>query len=236
MTHDEESRARVVRTGSVSEVLAGEADLCIWQGPQVELFDGLPDESVEAVITDPPYYRKYQQCYVDCYRCSARVLRPHGDLLMIMGHYWLDPFNPMGPRAEGMVYRWTLAMFQGEGAYPRLPNRHRNMAVTYKPIGWWYKWGAKGDNFAGVVDSYQNPPPVKGHEWEQSEAWAQFCVDHLYFRSGVIVDPMVGSGTMAVEALRRGYRAIVGDVDQRAIDMTWSRVRSNFGTVGELGG
>jgi len=195
----------------------------------------LPEASVEAVITDPPYYRKYQQSYVDCYRCSARVLKPRGDLMMIMGHYWLDPFDHMGPKAANMVYRWTLAMLQGEGAYPRLPNRHRNMAVTYKPIGWWYKRGENGNNYAGVVDSYQNPPPVKGHEWEQSQAWAHFCMDHLYFASGVIVDPMVGSGTLAVEAVRRGYRAIVGDVDPRAIDMTWDKVRASFATVHVLG-
>lgn len=217
-----------VRIGSVEQVLAGAADLCILNEPQAELFARLPEGSVEAVVTDPPYYRKYQQCYVDCYQQSARALKPHGDLLMIMGHYWLDPFHPMGPYDERLVYRWTLAMMQGEGAYPRLPNRHRNMAVTYKPIGWWYKRGSGGGNYAGVVDSYQNPPPVKGHEWEQSQAWANFCLDHLYFPEGVVVDPMVGSGTVAVEAVRRGYRAIVGDVEQRAFDMTWDKVRGSF--------
>ena len=192
---------------------------------------------MEAVITDPPYCKKCKQTYSDGYDCSARVLRPHGDLPMIMAHYWLDPFDQMTLKHDDMRYRWTLAMNQSSGGFRRLPNGHHHLAVTYKPIGWWYKFGRRPNDRAGVVDSYQNPPPSKGHKWEQSPAWASFCIDHLYFTQGIIVDPMVGSGMLAVEALKRDYRAIVGDAEAAAVETTIEKVGKSFAEIrGQFGG
>lgn len=221
-----------IRIGTPTDVLDGTAQCALGVADQKVLFALLPSMSVEAVITDPPYGRDAFLCYTDCYRGAARTLKPHGDLLMIMGHYQLDPFDTLDDiKHPDMVYRWTLAMIQREGSYARLVNGHRNIAVTWKPIGWWYKRGPKPKNYAGVVDSYDNRPPQKGHPWEQSPDWANFCIDHLYYDSGVIVDPMVGSGTLAVEALKRGYRVIAGDIDPDAVKMTEERIRDALPVV-----
>lgn len=205
-------------TGSIADVLAGAADLAIFEGPQDKLFSQLPDDSVEAVITDPPYGREYLGTYTECYEESCRVLKPHGDLLMILPHYALDPFDELDFTIPNTLrYRWTLAMLQRTGPQARLCNAHRNLRVTYKPIGWWYKPGPQPSNYREVVDTYDNPPPTKIHKWQQSREWAAYCIDCLYYPTGVIVDPMVGSGTTALVALEHGYRAIVGDADPEAI-------------------
>lgn len=192
---------------------------------QLELFASLPNSSVEAIITDPPYYREYIQCYIDCYTEACRVLKPHGDLLMILPHWMLDPFDSIALKGS-LKYRWTLAMIQREGNFPRLCNGHRNLAVTWKPIGWWYYPGPKPNNYAGCFDSYNNKPPNKKHEWEQSVDWANFCLDHLYYSSGLIVDPMCGAGTLPVEAMKRGYDVLCGDIDERAVNMTLERIKN----------
>jgi DNA modification methylase len=220
--------------GTIQEVLAGDAQLLLYTGSMDCLVGEIPEESVAGIVTDPPYDKKSWYLYDACYEAAQRILVPHGDLLMIMPHYRLNPYEegfdctPYPP----LKYRWTLAMIQRTGSFPRLCNAHHNLAVTWKPIGWWYKLGPKPNNYSGVVDSvecfipdsYDNPPPDKKHKWQQSDEWADFCLDHLYFTEGVVVDPMVGSGTLAVRALARGYRVIAGDIDPEAIALARERL------------
>jgi DNA modification methylase len=45
----------------------------------------LPPESIDWVITDPPYAKEYLPLYSDLSRCAERWLKPGGSLLVMCG-------------------------------------------------------------------------------------------------------------------------------------------------------
>jgi len=99
-------------------------------------------------------------------------------------------------------------MRQTNGAYARLCNGCKTIAVTWKPIGWWVRLPAAKDDFALVFDGFDNPPPDKSrHKWAQSMEWARYCLD-VAWPVGVVLDPFLGSGTVAVACKARGVHYI----------------------------
>jgi 16S rRNA G966 N2-methylase RsmD len=234
------------RVGSFQQVLDGSSLVAVVQAPQSELFAQLPERSVQAIVTDPPYAKAFWPLYRECGEAASRVLVDHGDLQMILPHCLLNPnFSSLASFPE-LVYRWTLCLDQRMGSYARLPNNHRHIACAFKMVGWWYRPAPGLQNHAGVtdlafldqasdvVDRLETEPPSKAeHKWEQSAGWARYCLSTLFHTQGVVVDPMVGTGTLAVEALRAGYRVICGDVDGDAVELTLRRLQDE-GFMGDL--
>ena len=46
----------------------------------------VPDESVDLILTDPPYAGRYAPLITDLSRVAQRVLKPEGWLIVISGH------------------------------------------------------------------------------------------------------------------------------------------------------
>jgi hypothetical protein len=95
--------------------------------------------------------------------------------------------------------------------------------VMWKPIAWWVNeaW-PMGRGF--VRDGFRNKPPNKEHhEWEQERGWAAFCLG--YVPSGrPVIDPLMGSGTLLVEAQRLGYPAVGIDIDEQCCETAAERI------------
>ena len=80
-----------------------------------------------------------------------------------------------------------------------------------------------------VRDSFRNARPDKSqHEWTQAETWAEKCLE-LVRPGGLVVDPMVGTGTSGVVAARRGYPFIGVDCDPEQVARAAERLRTAAG-------
>jgi hypothetical protein len=211
------------------DVLCGESRLALVHADLRDMANNLPPACLDGIITDPPYNTEASWLYGAVHLAAARLLKPGGHLLMILPHWAMDPMRarlgyPIPTDLAGEVgllkWRWLLEMNQTRGSYPRLPNRNRHLAVTHKPIGWWTKYPLAEVDRRGMLDSFDNDPPPakkdKRHKWQQSETWAEYCLDVL--RPGVLVwDPMMGGGTLPLVAHRRSFRVIGSDVDADAV-------------------
>jgi hypothetical protein len=211
------------------DVLFGDASSALVEADVRPLGHTLPPACLDAIITDPPYSVKTSWLYAAVHLVAARCLKPGGHLLMILPHWAMDPMQsrlgyavPTSLVSEyhALKWRWLLDMMQTRGSYPRLPNRNRHLAVTHKPIGWWTKYPLLEVDRRGMLDSFDNDPPPapkqKRHKWQQSETWANYCLDVL--KPGALVwDPMMGGGTLPLVARRRGFRVIGSDVDSDAV-------------------
>ena len=202
-----------------------------------ELLPALPDGSVNCLFTDPPYDTESQWLYTYIYTESHRVLAQGGHLVMIVPQYCLDPYNSQ-LRAylpedwvpdQNFRLRWEINMNQEEGPHPRLVNSNRNIEVVHKSLLWWTKYPVRMPDYRNLRDSFDNKPlPVadRKHKWQQSETWAEFCVQ-LCNPFDVVLDPLMGTGTLPLVALRQTklHLQVIGtDHDPEVVEIARQRI------------
>ncbi|MBI3970197.1 MAG: hypothetical protein HY332_02810 [Chloroflexi bacterium] len=183
-------------------VLRGERRWAVVHGDGPEVLRTLPDASVDAVITDPPYAREFTPLYEQIAAELPRVLKRGGSFLAIVPHHSLP--EVLAGVGQHLKYRWTLCMWQEQGNHPRMA---MGIEVVWKPIVWWVN-GAWPVGRGFIRDGFTNAPPEKAHhKWEQSLSWAHYCLRFVP-NGGVVVDPLMGSGTIGVACVEHGFRFI----------------------------
>ena len=163
---------------------------------------------MDLIITDPPYPKKYQHLYPALGEFAARVLKPGGSLITLLGHYQL-PFV-VDSLSKHLKYRWTMCLWQEADSHPRMA---MGIEVTWKPILWYVKRAyPQGRGF--IRDSVISPKKEKGlHEWQQNEAYYEFFMSKLCPKDGRVCDPMAGSFTIARVAERLGIKWYGCDIE-----------------------
>ena len=165
--------------------------------------DVLPPESVQLVLTDPPY----DEVSVDLYGAAAEaaqyVLRPGGSLLVYSGHKYLG--EVIAAMAPHLRYWWTFALLE-EG--PRQLLQKLGVRSSWKPILWFVK-GTRGDVAAIVPDILEGSGREKdAHEWQQGEAEAATLIERFTSPGDLVVDFFAGSGTVLAAAKKLDRRFV----------------------------
>jgi DNA modification methylase len=199
--------------------------ITIYHGDFRDVMASLPEASVEAVITDPPYPKEYLPLWEPLAEQSVRLLVRGGSLLSIVPHYALPEI--LAEVGQHLKYRWTICMQQTDGAHPRMA---MGIQVAWKPVCWWVKdaWPV-GRGFR--MDWFRNDGTVSGysgranklHKWQQSLSWANACLKFVPAGRPVL-DPMLGSGTLLVAARNLGYPAIGIESDEAACEIAATRL------------
>ncbi len=171
----------------------------------------LEPESVDLIVTDPPYDDASLPLFSDLGLLAARVLRPGRLLVCYAGSLRLpEAMDRLGAHLD---YVWTAVVVQ-PGRHSIIRSRmirsgHRSVLIFsnggYRPGGW---------IFDTVVSELV--PAKHLHPWEQSIGPVQSLVEHCSRPGELVLDPMMGSGTTGVAALRLGRRFIGCDVDPQA--------------------
>ena len=190
----------------------------LYHGDCLEILTMLEAESVDAIITDPPYERKYQYLYEAVARESTRLLVDGGSFLAILPHYAIAEILPQ--IEPHLKYRWMHCMWQSDGQHPRMA---MGVEVMWKPIGWWVKraW-PQGRGF--VRDGYTNSQPNKdNHPWAQSIDWAEFCLK-MVPKGRIVLDPLMGEGTMGIACIQAGYSFIGIEIDEGYFNIAKERI------------
>ena len=92
------------------------------------------DNSVDAIITDPPYPEEFLPVYDKLGAFAARVLRPGGSLVCMVGQSYLpEILTALGGHA--INYQWTLSYLTPGGQAVQLWQRKVN--TFWKPLLWY---------------------------------------------------------------------------------------------------
>lgn len=187
-------------------------------GDCLEILPTLPDNSVDAVVTDPPYLRKYLYLYDEVAKHLPRVLKRGGSLLAIVPQYGISEVIPTV--SQHLKWRWMCCMWQMKGKHARLA---MGIEVVWKPIGWWVN-GSWPQGRGFVRDGYDNSPVDKQfHEWEQDKSWADYCMKFVP-AGGVVLDPFMGSGTVALSCIETGRSFIGIEKDPQYFEIAKRRI------------
>ena len=188
---------------------------------------GLPeveDESVDYIITDPPYPKEYIPLYGDLSRLAARVLKPGGSLIVMTGQSYLP--EVMAQLSSGMTYHWIMSYLTPGGQSPQL--FHKRLNTFWKPVLWYVKGTYSGDYIGDVLKSPTNNNDKRYHEWGQSLGGMVDILERFTNPGDVILDPFLGGGTTGVAAVSMGRRFIGVDIEQGNISTSEKRIKEAY--------
>ena len=186
---------------------------------RADIRDSVPvdDESVDFIITDPPYPKEYISLYGYLSKLASRVLKPGGSLLAMCGQSYLP--EVMAELQKDMTYYWCLS-YLTPGQSPQLWTKRVN--TFWKPVLWFVKGEYTGDHVADVVKSPTNDK--EHHEWGQSVGGFADIVDKFTYPGQVIYDPFLGGGTTGVAAVKAARAFIGSDIEQDNVDRSKQRI------------
>jgi site-specific DNA-methyltransferase (adenine-specific) len=164
----------------------------------------LADNSVDFIITDPPYPQEFLPLWHDLAEFAARVLKPNGVLIAMSGQTYLP--QVMSMLSEHLTYEWMLAYTTPGGQAVQVFPRKVN--TFWKPVLLYSKDGRSGDWFGDVCKSSTNDNDKRFHEWGQSESGFMDLMRRFVRPDDLVVDPFMGAGTTGVCAMALGARFV----------------------------
>lgn len=204
-----------------------------------EVLDDLADNSVDVIITDPPYPAEflsllgrraigrdeYGGAVYDEFEAEGlselaqRVLKPGGICAVMIGQSYLpEVIERLGAKLN---YHWTLTYLTPGGQATQLWQRKVN--TFWKPILIYTKGEYNGPWLGDVTKSEVNDNDKRHHHWGQSESGMADLIDRLSQPGQLICDPFLGGGTTAVVAHDLGRRFVGCDVSEECVATTTER-------------
>jgi len=188
-----------------------------------DLAANVEPDSVDWIVTDPPYPREYLSVYTDLAAFAAHALKPGGGLLCMTGQSYLP--EVLNRLTEHLTYHWTVAYLTPGGQAVQLWDRKVN--TFWKPVLWLVKGKHEGDWIGDVAKSDPNDNDKDHHHWGQSESGMRDLLHRFTYPGQTICDPFLGGGTTALVATRLNRVFIGADLDPKAVETTMSRLRGD---------
>ena len=190
-----------------------------------DIRDGLTeieDESVDFLITDPPYPREYIPLYGDLSLVASRVLKPGGSLIVMIGQSYMPEVIELLGRH--MSYYWVMPYLTPGGGAPLLYQKRVN--TFWKPVLWYVKGEYKGDYIGDVLKSPESDK--RFHEWGQSLGSMIDIVERFTNPGDVILDPFLGGGTTGAAAVSMGRKFIGIDIESKNVEISRERIKEVY--------
>lgn len=189
-----------------------------------EVLADIPDNSVDAIITDPPYPAEYIPLFGDLGKLAARILAPHGVLVAMTGQSWLGRY--ITELDAHLTYRWTAA-YIAQGARTRM--YAARVGTGWKPLLLYRRNDAENipflmDDLFDAATGTRDGADKEFHHWGQSESGIAEQVERFTQPGQLVVDPFLGGGTTAVVSRDLGRRFIGCDIDAAHVATSRERV------------
>ena len=177
----------------------------------------LTPNSIDCVITDPPYGKESLPLYDALVALASRLLKPGGSLLVISGLMFLPTL--LDKLSKGLTYQWTLAFKMGTGTARVYP---RKVCQVWKPILWFVKGNYSGEWITDFISSQKVEKTL--NDYQQPEAVLAKLVSNFSQLNDVILDPMMGTGTTGLSAISLGRRFIGCEIDKEVFQIAKGRL------------
>ena len=194
--------------------------ITIYHGDCRDVIESLPEESIDAIATDPPYPSEFIPMYREWWASCDGVLRNGGVCFAMVGQYRLpeviDSFPP------SWKYLWTGCFAQPQMAVSIWP---RGISSAWKPL---LIYGKNFEKFKpwkyDVIGNAQDYKAAKHfHEWGQESYQFRLMLSRFDV-TGVVLDPFMGSGTTLRAAKDLGLKAIGIEIEERYCDIAVKRL------------
>jgi hypothetical protein len=172
----------------------------------------LASDSVDAVITDPPYAEADIPLYADLASFAMRVLKPSGWCLAMAGDLYFGRIARLMPEF-GLIERGLITVTFPGGHNCKIGTTRTFQAAktilllqkppSRQPPSW-------GPN---LITAPKNGHDKSLHHWQQSQQVFEKLVERFTMPGDLVADPFAGSGTTLRAALALGRSAWGADID-----------------------
>lgn len=190
---------------SADEAIITATDPDVRSGDFREVLSDVEAGSVNLILTDPPYPKKFISLWSDLGAFAAEKLADDGILIAYSGKYLLP--EVLARLSEHLNYWWVSALFhEGNGHSTPLGNPVRKVISQWRPMVMFVK--------SGYPNVFRDVVPAGGkektsHNWGQSVAESVWLIEQYTQLGQLVLDPMAGGGSVA-KACRETGRNFIG--------------------------
>lgn len=191
----------------------------LFVSPIDAISEHIEPESVDAIITDPPYPKEYLYTYQQMAEQAAIILKPSGILVALAGHLHINTIiEQMG---EYLNFHWLGCYYMPSGQHASLA--YYSVAVYWKPLVIFSKgaWD-KTKTFKDVI--INDDADKQYHEWGQGVSGFTRLIESFTKPNDTVLDPFLGGGTTAIAALNSGRYFIGSDISPEEVEKTRGRL------------
>lgn len=192
-------------------------------GDARQLCEGIPDESVDLILTDPVYQNLDDYEFLG--QIAAKLLRPGGSLVAFAAHHrliscgakllqWLDEcpvlsHRILGPR--GRLFPWSTV----NNVMPAL-------------------WFARGHPNSGwqalLIDTYI-VRGQRGHKWGKNRGMLRYRIARMTQARGIVLDPFCGGASTGCAAKELGRHFLGFEIDPETAEQGRQHYRDTQETI-----
>ena len=184
-----------------------------------DIIKKIKNNSIDLILTDPPYPKKYLPLWTDLSKEARRVLKPSGFLITYTGQLYLP--EVIKRLSEELNYYW-LGAVKHEG---RTAQRFEvNMFNRIKPILFYQKPPRKPQKHWTEDLFVSSSPNKEDHEWGQNKEPFKKIIETFTKPEELILDPFFGGGTI-IDACAEMKRNVIGiEIDKKS----YNRVKKAY--------
>lgn len=178
----------------------------------------IEDNSIDLILTDPPYPAEFLHVWGQLGEIAARVLKPSAFLITYSGQLYLD--RVMKDLGQHLIYYWMSSLQHTQ----RGVVQGRNMMCGWKPILLYQKEPFSKIEY--LIKDFMDMDTMDKdlHEWQQGLATFEFFIQHFTKPNDLILEPFMGSGTTLAAAKKLQRRCIGIDIDEKCLTLTKGRL------------
>ena len=177
-------------------------------------------ESIDVILTDPPYAKEYLDCWGTLASFAAYALKPGGLLAAMGASTHLPAIIENFAIHRALTYRWTMALLNLNQTAQIF---HHNIKSSVKLVLLYTKGEKHGMTWIrdGIIADPKTVSEVaafkEDHLWGQGQGMVNELARRLCAPGDVVCDPFVGAGSNGIAALEVGCPFIGADVEERCI-------------------
>ena len=221
-----EKRIFLLNEASQISLAAGEEKRFeLLHGDFLEQSSKIVDDSVDLILTDPPYDEGSVSLYGKLAALAGRVLKDGASLVTYISNFAMPEVFRNILADNGLRYWWTFAVTHNGGHQLIYP---RSIFAEWKPLVWFIKGKKPRDGLIvkNMGDLIESKLPDKSlHNLAQSQAEAEFMIDNLSVEGQLILDPLMGTGTFGAAALKLKRRFIGIEKDSQHFELARMNLR-----------
>ena len=175
--------------------------------------ESIPDNSIDAIITDPPYPIEYIDLWGDMFEIADRVLKPSAFLVTYANHQNLDRIFQLPNKLK---YYWTFKL-----DFTVKPiAMGRNLIATWKPVIVYQKYPFKKieetieDQVHETKEFNYEERDLHDLNWGQSLGKFEYLIQKFSKPGDTILEPFAGTGTTLVACKNTSRKCIGYEIER----------------------